>query len=295
MDKKEIADFFDRCAPWWDDDMIRNEHIITTILDNAGIRDGIHVLDVACGTGVLFPDYQKRSVESITGIDISPEMAKIAQSKFPEVKVICGDVEETAFDRQFDAIMVYNAFPHFPDPARLIGVLAKLVKPGGRLSVAHSMSRDKLQQHHAGRAARVSIDLIHEKDLANLFAPYFDADVIISNDRMYQVAGTRREGEIHSHGGHSHAHAHSSVHDHSHVGGHSHCDNDTPMEELLALMKYMVSHNDAHAQEMAELATKIRDAGKVNAYKKIMDAVADFDILNAKFDAVLKELTAELD
>ena len=66
------------------------------------------------------------------------------------------------------------------------------------------------------------------------------------------------------------------------------------MEDLLALMKYMVTHNDAHAQEMAELATKIRDAGKVHAYRKIMDAVADFDILNAKFDAVLKELTREL-
>ena len=295
MEKKDIADFFDRCAPGWDEDIIRNEVIITTILDNAGIKSGQDILDVACGTGVLFPDYLKRGVESITGIDISPEMAKIAQSKFPEVNVICGDVEETKFDRKFDSIMVYNAFPHFPEPARLIEVLAGLVKPGGRLSVAHGMSRDKLQQHHAGRAARVSIDLIHEKDLAALFAPYFDVDVIISNDRMYQVAGTRREGEIHSHGGHSHAHAHSHMHDHSHDGGHQHCDNDTPMEELLALMKYMVTHNDTHAQEMAELATKIRDAGKVSAYKKIMDAVADFDILNAKFDAVLKELMQDAD
>lgn len=290
MNKQDVADFFDRCAPWWDEDMIRNEIIITTILDNAGIKGGMNVLDVACGTGVLFPDYLKRGVESVTGIDISPEMAKIAASKFPEVKVICGDVEETEFDRQFDAVMVYNAFPHFPNPGKLIEALAKLVKPGGRLSVAHSMSRDKLQQHHSGRASKVSIDLIHEKELAALFAPFFDVDVIISNDRMYQVAGTRREGEIHSHGGHRHAHAHSQAHDHSHMDGHRHCVEDTPMEELLALMKYMVSHNDTHAQEMAELATKIRDAGKVSAYKKIMDAVADFDILNAKFDAVLKEL-----
>ena len=290
MEKKDIADFFDRCAPWWDEDMIRNEVIITTILDNAGIKGGMDVLDVACGTGVLFPDYLKRGVESVTGIDISPEMAKIAAAKFPEAQVICGDVEETKFDRQFDAVMVYNAFPHFPEPAKLIEALARVVKPGGRLSVAHSMSRDKLQQHHSGRAARVSIDLIHEKELASLFAPFFDVDVIISNDRMYQVAGTRREGDIHSHGGHRHAHAHSQAHDHSHVGGHQHCDEETPMEELLALMKYMVTHNDTHAQEMAELATKIRDAGKVSAYRKIMDAVADFDILNAKFDAVLKEL-----
>ena len=295
MEKKDIASFFDNCAPWWDDDIIRNEVVISAILDNSGIESGMDILDVACGTGVLFPDYEKRGVGSVTGIDISPEMAKIAQRKFPEVTVICGDVEETVFDRKFDAIMVYNAFPHFPDPANLIKVLADLVKPGGRLCVAHSMSRAQLQQHHAGRASRVSIDLIHEKDLAALFAPFFDVDVIISNDRMYQVAGTRREGEIHSHGGHSHAHAHSHIHDHANVGGHSHCDNDTPMEELLALMKYMVSHNDAHAQEMAELAGKIRDAGKLSAYKKIMDAVADFDILNAKFDAVLKELLRNSD
>ena len=293
MDKKTVADFFDRCAPWWDEDMIRNEVTITAILDNSGLKDGMDVLDVACGTGVLFPDYLKRGVESVTGIDISPEMSKIAAAKFPQVQVICGDVETHDFDRKFDFIMVYNAFPHFPDPAALIKVLAGLVKSGGRLSIAHGMSREKLQQHHAGRAAGVSIDLLHEKELAALLTPYFDVDVVISNNRMYQVAGTRREGEIHSHGGHSHAHAHSSSHDHSHCGGHSHCDTDMPMEELLALMKYMVAHNDTHAQEMAELATKIRDAGKVGAYKKIMDAVADFDILNAKFDAVLKELMSQ--
>lgn len=191
MNKQEITEFFDRCAPWWDADMIRNEEIIATILDNGGIREGVHVLDVACGTGVLFPDYLQRGAASVTGIDISPEMAKRAQSKFPEVTVVCGDVETTVFDRQFDAVMVYNAFPHFPDPARLIRVLAGLVRPGGRLSVAHGMSRVALTHHHE-RASTVSIELLEEQALAALFAPYFTVDVIISDDRMYQVAGTRK-------------------------------------------------------------------------------------------------------
>lgn len=192
MKKKEIAAFFDRCAPGWDADMVRNEEIIDTILSNGGIREGVEVLDVACGTGVLFPDYLKRGVASVTGIDISPEMAKLAAAKFPEITVLCGDVEETAFDRQFDCVMVYNAFPHFPEPARLIEKLSGLVKQGGRLSVAHGMSRHALTAHHAGRASKVSIDLIHESELAEIFSNWFDVDVIISNNQMYQVSGTRK-------------------------------------------------------------------------------------------------------
>jgi len=281
MEKKTVAEFFDRCASWWDDDMIRNEEIIAAILNNGGIREGVDVLDVACGTGVLFPDYLKRGVSSVTGIDISPEMAKRAAAKFPEVKVICGDVEQVEFDRQFDCVMVYNAFPHFPDPKKLVATLAGLVKPGGKLSVAHGMSRAALTDHHK-RASTVSIDLIHENELAAIFSKWFDVDVVISTDQMYQVCGVRRDENAHSHGGITHSHDH----DHSHGGG-------TPMEETLALMKYMVAHNDSHAQELAALALELRDAGKVRAYKKLMAAVADFDMANAQLEAVLKELSAE--
>ena len=287
MEKKAVIEFFDRCAPWWDADMIRNEDIISTILTLGGIRKGMDVLDVACGTGVLFPDYLAREVNSLTAIDISPEMAKLAAAKFPQAKVICGDVETTEFEKLFDAVMVYNAFPHFPDPAKLIARLASLTKPGGRLTVAHGMSRAALQAHHSGRASQVSIDLIHEQELAALMAPWFVVDVVISTDRMYQVSGVRREVTAHSHGGHVHSHSHGD-HDHHHGAG------DTPMEELLALMKYMVGHNDAHAQELAELADQLRQAGRVGAHQKLMDAVADFDMANARLDAVFSELNREI-
>ena len=192
MEQQEVIRFFDRCAPSWDVGLVRNEAVISAILDNAGVKAGVDVLDVACGTGVLFSDYLQRGVASLTAIDISPEMVKIAQQKFPEVRILCGDVEQTVFERCFDVIMIYNAFPHFPDPARLIGCLARWVKPGGRLSVAHGMSREKLLQHHAGTASRVSVDLLEGNALAALFAPYFDVDTVISDERMYQVAGRRR-------------------------------------------------------------------------------------------------------
>lgn len=194
IDKREVIAFFDRCAPAWDAGMVRHEPVIEAILDNAGVGSGMRVLDVACGTGVLFPDYLARGA-SVTGIDISPEMARIAAEKFagePRVQVLCGDVEEAVFSQPFDVVMVYNAFPHFPDPARLIARLGRLVKPGGRLSVAHGMSREAIDSHHSGAAHRVSNGLMHEDALRALLAPYCDVDVCVSDARMYQVAGTKR-------------------------------------------------------------------------------------------------------
>lgn len=195
INKSDVIEFFDRCAPSWDEDLIRNEDVIGKILDNAGVRQDVNVLDVACGTGVLFSDYIRRGVKSVTGVDISAEMAKRAAEKFPDsqIKVICGDVEEIPFDRKFDVVMVYNAFPHFPDPQHLIEVLASLTKDGGRMTIAHGMSRSRIDSHHKGFASRVSNGLMHEEELKKLFEPYFNVDVVISDDEMYQVAGIKKK------------------------------------------------------------------------------------------------------
>ena len=189
MNKQDVIAFFDRLAPQWDGDMIRSDEIIGAILDNAGIAAGMSVLDVACGTGVLFPDYFDRGITDLTGIDISSEMVRICREKFPGTPVICGDVENYDFGRKFDRIMVYNAFPHFPDPERLIRHLAGLLNPGGILTVAHGMSRAQIDHHHEGPASKVSVGLIHEDALAEVFSRYLDVTVKISTDRMYQVSG----------------------------------------------------------------------------------------------------------
>ena len=194
MQKSDVIEFFDRCASTWDAGMIKNDTIIGKILDNAEVGPGMDVLDVACGTGVMFPYYLERNVASVTGIDISPEMAKIAQEKFREearVQVVCADVEEYAFDRKFDVIVVYNAFPHFPEPARLIENLSRLLNPGGTLTVAHGMSRAAIDRHHEGAASKVSVGLIHEDALAAIFRQHLQLTVKISNDRMYQVTGQK--------------------------------------------------------------------------------------------------------
>lgn len=192
MEKKDIIDFFDHLAPSWDADMIRSDAKISKILDNADVSAGKDVLDVACGTGVLFPDYFAREVGSLTAIDISPEMVKIASSKSwkKPVTILCGDVEEQEFDKQFDCIVIYNAFPHFPDPERLIACLSKNLCHGGTLTVAHGMSRAAIDAHHRGAAHHVSNGLMEVEQLVAIFEKYMKVTCAISDDQMYQVVGT---------------------------------------------------------------------------------------------------------
>ncbi len=191
MKKEDIIQFFDHLAPQWDRDMIRHDDIIARILDGAGVRPGVRVLDVACGTGVLMPDYLARGAEQITGVDISPEMIRIAAGKFPQVEFLCRDVETLEGEGLYDVVMVYNAFPHFPDPEGLIRTLARLAKPGGTVTIAHGMSRAAIDHHHEGSASKVSRGLIHEDALEAMMAKHLTVTVKCSDERMYQVTGVK--------------------------------------------------------------------------------------------------------
>lgn len=195
VNKSDVINFFDSLAGQWDEHMIRDDEVISTILDNANVNQGKDVLDVACGTGVLIPDYLARNVKSLTAIDISPEMVKIAKGKFAEqeVDIICGDIETAVFEHKFDCIVVYNAFPHFPEPEKLIEILITHLKSGGTLTIAHGMSREKVDRHHSGAANKVSIGLLSEEEVACMFQPKLQVTMKISNDRMYQVAGIKKQ------------------------------------------------------------------------------------------------------
>ena len=119
------------------------------------------------------------------------------------------------------------------------------------------------------------------------------------------------DGVTHSHAHtheHQHGHEHPHEHDHLHGEGHTHdhshdcggscagcaskCEH-TPMEELQALMKYMVSHNAAHAKELADLAVQLEKAGSHAAYEQVMAAVSDFEKGNMRLSVVLASLEAK--
>lgn len=194
MDKNRVAEYFDRLAPHWDDGPAADGEKIGFILDAAGVRPGSAVLDVACGTGVLFPFYLSRGAARVTGVDLSPEMAKAARNRAGDarIQVLCGDMETIRLPEKYDCCVVYNAFPHFPDPAGLVAKLAGCLKPGGRLTVAHGMSLAQLRCRHAGSAAQVSREMLSAEELSRVFSPYFTVDTAVSDEEKYVVSGVLR-------------------------------------------------------------------------------------------------------
>ena len=94
----------------------------------------------------------------------------------------------------------------------------------------------------------------------------------------------------HEHHHHDHDHHH---HDHGCEGGCGGCATPcqhSPMDELMALMKYMVGHNAAHAKELADLAAQLEKMGAHTAYEQVMAAVSDFEKGNMRLSVVLSSL-----
>lgn len=195
LDQTTVISYFDLHAATWDGHHTKTHSPqLDTIFNFAQIEAGCHVLDVACGTGVLFPGYCARGVASITGVDISPRMIAQAKTQHHDsrIRLINRDIEQVVFDRQFDRVMVFNALPHFPSPQGLVECLAKATEKDGRLTIAHDIGRERLNALHCTKARNVSKELITIEELISYFKPFYEVDVAVSNENMYVVSGIRR-------------------------------------------------------------------------------------------------------
>ena len=142
---------------------------------------------------------------------------------------------------------------------------------------------------------------------------HIDHDHVGGGHHDHSHSHTHTHEHTHDGAAHTHAHDHAHGHEHSHPHDHDHLHHDgaehshshdcaahchdcagkcehTPMEELTALMKYMVSHNAAHAKELADLAAQLEKAGNHAAYEQVMAAVSDCEKGNMRLSVVLQSL-----
>jgi demethylmenaquinone methyltransferase / 2-methoxy-6-polyprenyl-1,4-benzoquinol methylase len=106
--------------------------------DLARLRPGGSALDVACGTGDLAVELQRRVGQSgrVVGLDFSERMLELAREKAPEIRFEAGNALELPYgDGEFDAVTVGFGARNFSDLGRGLGEMARVTRPGGRVVV----------------------------------------------------------------------------------------------------------------------------------------------------------------
>lgn len=191
---EEMKQFFNNCADTWDEHSVCDPNKIAAIVTLAGIGQGAVVADIACGTGVLFPELLSRDPASILGIDLSDGMIAKARGKFndPRLRLLACDVFDVR-ETGFDAVVIFSAYPHFKDKRALAKQAYGMLKDGGRLMVAHCEGREAINGCHRGQAvSRISWPLRPVEEEAAEFAGYFTMDILADAPEIYLFSGVKK-------------------------------------------------------------------------------------------------------
>ncbi|MDO8543274.1 MAG: class I SAM-dependent methyltransferase [Opitutaceae bacterium] len=99
-----------------------------------GLKPGMHVLDVACGTGLVAVEAAKilGAAENITCLDPSEGMLAVAREKLP-AKFVVGRAEALPFsDGTFDFLTMGYALRHVTDLETTFREYHRVLRPGGK-------------------------------------------------------------------------------------------------------------------------------------------------------------------
>jgi len=109
------------------------------LINGAGVENGSHVLDTACGSGVLTRHTLSRSGQSgrIVGVDSAPGMIAAAKEVEPRIEWVLGSAEALEFDDgMFDCVVSQFGMMFFQDRRKAASEMFSVMKRGGRLAIA---------------------------------------------------------------------------------------------------------------------------------------------------------------
>lgn len=91
------------------------------------------LLDIGCGTGYLIDLLQKQKSALYCGLDLSPEMLKVARKKLPESVFLSeGSSDCLPYeDNSFDIVTCIQSFHHYPDPEKAMKEAYRVLKNDG--------------------------------------------------------------------------------------------------------------------------------------------------------------------
>ena len=100
-------------------------------LSGADLATQPDILEIGCGTGIHSKGFLERGASSVTGVDLSPEMLKIAAERLKQyegrIKLAEGDFMNIEFERTFDVVTAIGVFDYISDPLNFMKKAMSLV------------------------------------------------------------------------------------------------------------------------------------------------------------------------
>jgi len=155
---EEVRRFDDLGAEWWDADgpmaplhrinpiriaWLRDmiaAHYRFTQRDDEGPLEGLEILDIGCGAGLLSEPLSRLGAR-VTGLDPAPASIEIARAHAEatgaELTYRVGTIEALAQEvAKFDAVLAMEVVEHVDNMAAFVATAASLVAPGGILCLS---------------------------------------------------------------------------------------------------------------------------------------------------------------
>lgn len=111
-----------------------------------GAREGDHVLDIGGGWGAFTEHAGRRGIR-VTSLTISADSERFIAALIRDQGLPCRVLREHLFehvpDRRYDGIVNLGVTEHLPDYARTLAKYRELLKPGGRIYLDASASRER--------------------------------------------------------------------------------------------------------------------------------------------------------
>jgi ubiquinone/menaquinone biosynthesis C-methylase UbiE len=172
-------EFFNDAAVTWDQRYC-NKHLtgfLSQLVPVFNLKRGQRILDVGTGTGILIPFLLKAvgPTGHVTAVDYAEKMAEICKSKYghlPNVDVAVQQVEKLDFPSElFDAVTCFGLFPHLENKEAALRQLNRVLKPGGKLIIAHALSSAEIKTHHRNAPVVAHDMLPNEQEMRRLLRP----------------------------------------------------------------------------------------------------------------------------
>jgi ubiquinone/menaquinone biosynthesis C-methylase UbiE len=154
--------FFDHAAATWDDmEAAGTRDRLARLVRELGIRPGDTVLDVGCGTGLLFPllAVATGGLSPVVALDLSAEMLRRARSRGFGFWCLHADAAQLPLkSRAFAWVICNGVFPHFVDKLGTLCELGRVMGASGRLVIFHANGRQAINAIHCAIGGALAHD-----------------------------------------------------------------------------------------------------------------------------------------